>query len=137
METKSIKQESQLIEKWSESLSERIIEIRFIDKDEMKKAITAHVKAALFDCIKMQVSETGKKLKEAKLHYIEYGGGNNNHIQSEIISLKIKLKEERKFANYLVEENKYAELKKWVVNNHGLSLDDFYKYYKENFEFQA
>lgn len=121
--------ENKLIEQWSESLAERIVEIRFIDLKEMKSAISAHIKAALFDCLKVQITETMRKLAETKKHYVNYGGGKNNHIQAEIISLKQKLKEENKFLAYLDRENQAKELVLFLRKHNEQLLLDFYKYY--------
>ncbi len=121
--------ENELIDRWSISLAERLVEIRFIDLDEMKAAISVHIKSALFDCLKIQITETMRKLTETKKHYVNYGGGKNNHIQAEIISLRQKLKEENKFLAHLDRENSAKELVLYLrKHNEGLLLD-FYKYY--------
>ncbi len=122
-----------LINYWSEALSERLIEIRYIDMDEMKAAMTVHFKSALVDCLKIQISETEKKLVEAKLNYQNYGGGKNNYIQIEIIGLKKKLKEQNKLFYELEGDNFKKEMIKWMRINCEKQLLDFYDYYNTNF----
>ncbi len=126
--------ENELIDYWSKNLTERLVEIRFIDIDDMKAAIRVHVKSALSACLKVQLSETKRKLDEVKDHYVNYGGGRNNHIQAEIISLKQKLKEENKLLSFLDNENKTRELVLWMRKNHEQSLLDFYKHYDQVWE---
>jgi hypothetical protein len=122
-------EENELIDSWAKSLCERLIEIRFIDLEEMKAALVVHMKSALFDCLKVQISDTRRKLDETKKQYVNHGGGKNNHIQSEIISLKQRLKQENKFLAHLDRENQGRELVLWMRKYHEQSLLDFYKYY--------
>lgn len=118
-----------LIDKWSVGLAERLIEIRFVDFEEMKAAITSHIKAAIMDCLKIQISETEEKLNRTKKEYALHGGGRNNHLQIEIISLKKKLKEENKFFADLYRENQAKELVLFLRKHNEDLLLSFYKYY--------
>ena len=118
-----------LIDQWSKSLSERLIEIRFIDIDDMKAAMKVHLKSAIFDCLKIQLPDTEQALIAAKNHYVTYGGGSNNHIQSNIITLKQKLKEENKLFAHLDRDNCAKEMALWMRKHHEQSLIEFYKYY--------
>lgn len=119
----------ELIDFWAKSLSDRLIEIRFIDIDEMKASIKVHLKSALFDCLKVQLPQTEQKLIEIKKKYVSHVGGSNNHIQSEIIHLKQKLKEENKLLAHLDRENQAREMAIWFRKHHESSLIDFYKHY--------
>lgn len=121
------------IDYWSSSLAKRLVEIRFIDLDEMKAAMKAHLKSAMMDCIKVQLIATEQKLVDKKLHYAKHGGGKNNHIQSEIISLRRKLKEENKLYAELDVENQNKELILWMRRFNEKSLLDFYADYRKRF----
>lgn len=126
-----------LISYWSESLSERLVEIRFIDIDEMKAAMKVHLKSALFDCLKIQLPDVEKKLIEAKRNYVTNGGGRNNHIQDEIIALKAQLKEKNKLLSTLEKFERIKQSNKWMAENHPESFKEFNKYWEENFEFRT
>lgn len=126
-----------LIDHWSSSLAERLIEIRFIDIDEMKAAMKVHLKSALFDCLKIQLPEVEKKLIEAKRNYVTNGGGRNNHIQEEIISLKAQTKERWKLLETLEKSERIKQSNKWMMERHPESFKEFCKYFEENFEFRT
>ncbi len=120
--------ENELIEYWANNLAERVIEIRFIDMNEMKSAISVHIKSALFDCLKMQVSETRKKLDEHKKQ-IQLGGSPNKHVHANIISLKQKLKEENQTLAWADRENQARELVLYLREHNEQLLINFYKHY--------
>jgi hypothetical protein len=125
-----------LIDSWSDSLSERIIEIRFVDKSEMKAAMSIHLKSALYDCLKIQLPQIEKDLIEAKREYAEYislKGFNKSNLQEKIISLKAKLKEQNKLFASLDVSNMNKEMVLWFRKNSEEKLLEFYDYYNSNF----
>lgn len=124
----------QLIQYWSTSLSERLIEIRFVDVDDMKAAMSSHLRSALFDCLKIQLPETEKKLNEAKRKYVSKHAGNTKIIQKEIIDLKAKLKEQNKLLHTLEKFERIKQQNKWMLERHPESFREFNKYWEENFE---
>lgn len=126
----------EIINHWAESLSERLVEIRFIDIDEMKASMKVHLKSALFDCLKIQISQTEKKLIEAKKRFTQSFGSPNNHIQNEIISLKAKTKEQQKLMSALERSERIKQQNKWMLEKHPESFKEFCKYFEENFEFK-
>lgn len=121
---------------WSSSLSERLLEIRFIDIDEMKAAMSVHLKSALYDCLNIQTSDIEKKLIDAKKRYVSSGGGKNNHIQGEIIQLRAKLKEQNKLGDTLEKFERIKQQNKWMIERHPDSFKEFNKYWEENFEYR-
>lgn len=125
-----------IINYWAENLSERLVEIKFIDIDEMKASMKVHLKSALFDCLKIQLSETEKKLVEAKRKFTQTIGRSNNHIQDEIISLKAKTKEQWKLMSELERSERIKQQNKWMIERHPQSFKEFCKYFEENFEFR-
>lgn len=121
------------IENWSDALAERLLEIRFIDIDLMKASMKVHLKSAMMDCLRIQLTETESRLIETKKHYINFGGGKNNHIQAEIVELKRKKKEQVRLYAKLDIDNQNRELVLWMRKHHESSLLEFYKTLDEKY----
>jgi hypothetical protein len=122
-------EEQKLIDHWSESLTDRLLEVRYVDVDVMKKAIKTHFKAALFDLLKVQLSETHEQLSAAKEQYALSQGTNNYHIQAELVKLKRKLKQQNKLYSTLEHNKRLKELTIWMRQHHEASLESFYEYF--------
>jgi hypothetical protein len=97
--------------------------------DEMKTSIQAHIKSSLYDCLKVQIPETEKKLNQLKIR--QSGGGNTTKIQADIIAMKQKFKEEKQLYSQLDRENFNRELFLWVKENHSESAKEFTRSYNE------
>jgi hypothetical protein len=119
------------VNEWSEMLAKRIVDIRFIDLDEMKVAIAVHIKNALYDCLKEQIPETERRLNQLKIRLA--GGGNTLPLQAEIVAMKQKRKEEYEVYSNLDRENMGREMAIWMRKYHNESVEDFYKYYNEKY----
>ncbi len=119
------------VETWSESLANRLIEIRFVDVEEMKSAIKTHIKASLYDCLRAQIPETERKLNQLKIR--QAGGGNTLPLQAEIIAMKQKRKEEYEVYSNLDRENQARELTLWMREHHNESIKEFYKVYNTKY----
>lgn len=120
------------IEYWSELLANRLVEIRFIDMDELKAAIKIHIKSSLYHCLKIQLPEIYSKLNEVKLKYASLKGS-NQHIQAEILLLKQQLKETNKLYAELDRENMNKEMHLFMKRNYNTALLEFFKFYNEKF----
>lgn len=127
-----MKETDSAIEYWSELLANRLVEIRFIDMDEIKAAIKVHIKSSLYHCLKIQIPEIELKLNEVKIKYASLKGS-NKHIQAEILSLKQQLKGSNKLYAELARENKSREMTLFMQRNYKSALLEFYKFYDEKF----
>lgn len=119
------------VNEWSEMLAKRVVDIRFIDLDEMKTAIAVHIKNALYDCLKEQIPETERKLNQLKIR--QAGGGNTLPLQAEIVAMKQKRKEEYEVYSNLDRENMGREMAIWMRKYHNESVEEFYKYYNAKY----
>lgn len=119
------------IETWSELLANRLIEIRFVDMDEMKAAIKTHIKASLYECLKAQIPETERKLNQLKIR--QAGGGNTLPLQAEIVAMNQKRKEENEVYAKMDRENQGREMALWMRKYHNESIEEFYKMYNEKY----
>jgi hypothetical protein len=120
--------EHEIINLFSTSLAERLVEIRFVDINETKVAISTHIKAALYDLLKVQTKETEKKLFEAKKRFLSTKG-DSTFVMNEIVQLKQKLKQENKLFAELDRQNQNKELILFLRKYNEPLLMDFYKYY--------
>jgi len=118
--------ENDLINQWSITLAERLVDIRFIDLDEMKTAISSYMKSALMDCLAVQISNTRSTLDSLKIQY-NTRKGNSNVIAAEIVKTKQRLKAENQMFAHLDRDLQAKELVKWMRKNHEDSLLKFYK----------
>lgn len=119
------------IEQWSKSLAERISELNFYNLNEMKTVLSVHIKSALYDCLKEQIPETERKLNQLKIRLM--GGGSQEDIKAEIITMKQKRKEEYEVFSILQRENMGKEMTLWMRQHHNDSLESFYKYYNSKY----
>jgi hypothetical protein len=122
-------EDEQLIDFWSDQLAKRLIEVRYVDVDVMKASIKVNFKNALFDCLKIQLSNTNEQLIAAKARYNMASGNNTGKIMAEIISLKKKLKQQNKLYGTMENDKKHGEIYKWMRKHHEQSLIEFYKYF--------
>lgn len=113
------------IDKHAEALTERIIELRLLDVDKIKLAIDTHIKSALFDCLKIQIPDTEKKLNKIKIKAASIR--NNQELVPQLVYYKNKLKEEYKLYSELEQHYKLKHLISWVREKHPGSIEDFYK----------
>ncbi len=121
------------IEVWANSLTERVIEIKHFDVEQMKTSIATHIKLALHDCLKMQISETEKKLVSMKVIMGHWAGGSQEEIKSRIVKLKAELKEQNKARSEIEQIEKLKEVLSWMNEKHPESLNDFYlNFYSKN-----
>lgn len=124
-----------IVDEWALRLCERIIEIRFIDVDELKVAMSSHFKAALFDCLSIQISDIEKKRTELTKRYVSEPW-NTHKIQAEFIPLKEELTKHKRAKAKVKDMIEYLELKRWVKERFGQHfIDDFHNHvnnYLEN-----
>ena len=120
------------IEEWSSSLTYRLMEIKLVDVAEMKRTIKTHIKSALYDCLKCQISETEQELIKLKSE-LSKSKKDVFQVGCKIAILNQKLKAENKaFAN-LERENQAKELVLWMRKFHNESILEFYKMYNYKF----
>ncbi len=82
------------ISEWTESLSERLTEIRFWDAAEMKMALKVHLALAMKDCLEVQVPETQKKINTVKIILSNNPGKEQGKYQAELIKLREQARQE-------------------------------------------
>lgn len=117
---------------WAEALTKRVIEIRSFDMGEMKKAISAHIKMAIHDCMKIQISDLERKLFQKKLIYETCKGQNAKYIQKEIIELNYEIKERNVMKSQIEQIEKLSWIITWMRENHPNSLAEFYKSWEKH-----
>lgn len=123
---------NQKIDFWSKSLSERIIEMKFVDVNEINSIISIYLKGAMYDCLREQIPETQRKLNELKIKTSK--NGNKQVDVRELISVKQKLKEENEMYANLDRENMGREMALWMREKHPESILDFYDYYNDKYK---
>lgn len=76
------------ISEWTDTLAERLTEIRFLDMEEMKLALKVHLAMAMKDCLDIQVPETQKKINRIKILLSNNPGKEHGKYQAELVKLK-------------------------------------------------
>lgn len=117
---------------WAESLTKRVIEIRNFDTEEMTKSISAHINIAIHDCIKIQITDTERKLNQKKLIYSTIKGQPTEHIQKEIIELNAELKQYNKTRSEIEQIEKLIQLINHMKEHHPESLKNFYNQFEKH-----
>lgn len=117
-----------IVDEWALRLCERIIEIRFIDVDELKVAMSSHFKAALFDCLSIQISDIEKNRAVLTKRYAEEPW-NTHKLQAQLIPLKVELTKHKRAKAMVKDMVEYLELKRWVKERFGQSfIDEFHSH---------
>lgn len=133
MITESNKLLNDKIDSWVESVTERLIEIRFIDVAEIKTSLKTHFKMAMLDSLKLQITntETERKDKIARLKIAK--GSTKVKIQESLSEINYRLKAENKLYAELDRDRQAKEMVLWMREHHPESILSFYKMYDEKF----
>ncbi len=118
------------INQWADVLSKRLTEIKYVDMEEMKKTISVYIKMAIHDCIKIDISETERKLNQKKLVLHALQGQNTQKVQGEISELKFKLKQGNLMKSQMEQIEKLGMLIKFVSEKHPGTIPEFYEKFK-------
>ena len=133
MITESNKLLNDKIDSWTESLTKRLIEIRFFDVAEIKTSLKVHFKSAMLDCLKMQISQTQAELDKIRYTLNNYKGREKADKMKRLGELKVKLKAENKLYAELDRDRQAKEMVLWMREHHPESILSFYKMYNEKF----
>ena len=121
------------IDIWVESLTERLIEIRFFDVEKIKVSLKSHFKMAMMDSLKIQISKTEAERNE-KILMLKTAKGSTATSLKEIMSkINIKLKSENKLYAELDRDRQAKEMVLWMREKHPQSILDFYNMYDNKF----
>ena len=82
------------INEWTETLANRLLEIRFWDKEEIKTALSVHLAMAMKECLEIQMDDTRRQINQAKIKIAGCGGVNQQRFQADLVKLKGKMTEE-------------------------------------------
>lgn len=134
MITESNKLLNDKIDSWTEALTERLIEIRFIDVAEIKTSLKTHLKLGMIDCLNLQITNTEKTRKELILKLNKTKGiENKQKIRNVLTELNLKLKSEKMLYAELDRDRQAKEMVLWMREKHPESILSFYKMYDEKF----
>lgn len=133
MITESNKLLNDKIDSWTESLAERLIEIRFFNVAEIKTSLKVHFKSAMMDCLKMQITNTETERKE-RIERLKFAKGSTKvKIQEGLAEINYRLKAENKLYAELDRDRQAKEMVLWMREYHPESILSFYKMYDEKF----
>ena len=121
------------IDSWVSSLVGRIIEIRYVDIEEMKTSLKVHFKMAMMDSLKMQITNTERERKENIKKLKIAKGTTLVKIQQDLTEINFRLKSENKLNALLDRDREAKEMALWMREKHTNSLLSFYKMYNEKF----
>ena len=121
------------IDSWTESLTERLIEIRFFDVAEIKTSLKMHFKMAMLDSLKMQITQTQAEFEEIRYAMNSYKGYEKAEKMKRLGELRIQLKAENKLYAELDRDRQAKEMALWMREHHPKSILSFYKMYDEKF----
>ncbi len=113
------------INKWATSLTERIMEIRLLNVDELTVSISTHIKLALKDCLEDQLVKDKKLLLDKKFQLQNSTGTNNESIRRDYMKLKIQVEAEDGMRYKLLQDNKLRELTAFLKENHPDAYEQF------------
>lgn len=133
MITESNKLLNDIIDSWTESLTERLIEIRFFNVAEIKTSLKVHFKIAMLECLKMQITNAETERKE-KIERLKFAKGISKvKIQQSLAEVNYRLKAENKLYAELDRDRQAKEMILWMREHHPESILLFYKMYNEKF----
>ena len=121
------------IDAWTESLTERLVEIRFFDVAEMRAALKTHFKMAMVDSLNMQILQTQIEFDEIRYAMNTYKGYEKAQKMKRLGELRVKLKAENKLYAELDRDRQAKEMTIWMREHHPESTSSFYKSYDEKF----
>jgi len=121
------------IDSWAQYLTERLIEIRLFDVAEIKTSIKMHLKMAMMDSLKLQISQTQLELDEIRYAMNSYKGHERAQKMKRLGELRIQFKAENKLYAELDNDRRAKEMTLWMREHHPQSILAFYKMYDEKF----
>ena len=122
------------ISKWAHNLSERLVEIRFWDVDEMKAAMKVHLRETMRDCLKLKLSEVEReRTKLIRKQTDPYTSGKaKQRITHEIAVLNLERKQTIRLMEDMRDRRKLEALKDFIELKFGSDvLKGFYEMYNE------
>jgi phosphoenolpyruvate synthase/pyruvate phosphate dikinase len=135
MKTEANKLLNDKIDSWSESLTVRLIEMRFIDIDEIKTVLKTHLKLGMIDLLKMQITDTERERQELISQLNKTKNIKQKiEISSQIRKINIRLKSERMLYAELDRDRKAKEMTLWMREHHPESILSFYDMYDKKFQ---
>src|SRR5579872_5391716 len=120
------------IDEWASRLLDRLIEIRYLEPQVMKAALSSHFRSAILDCMEARFSEVQKEIIRLKQ---EMGSDPRKSftIGTQLAKLKSKQKEMRQIAGHVQDYNECVEFKRFVFNKYPTALNDWDKASKPKF----
>jgi phosphoenolpyruvate synthase/pyruvate phosphate dikinase len=135
MKTEANKLLNDKIDSWSESLTVRLIEMRFIDIDEIKTVLKTHLKLGMIDLLKMQITDTERERQELISQLNKTKNIKQKiEISSQISKINIRLKSERMLYAELDRDRRAKEMTLWMREHHPESILSFYDMYDKKFQ---
>jgi len=135
MKTEANKLLNDKIDSWSESLTVRLIEMRFIDIDEIKTVLKTHLKLGMIDLLKMQITDTERERQELISQLNKTKNIKQKiEISSQIRKINIRLKSERMLYAELDRDRRAKEMTLWMREHHPESILSFYDMYDKKFQ---
>lgn len=112
-----------IIDEWSESLTEKILDVRFFDVEKIKIILSTQLKLAIVEILNVQVPETKRKLNQAKIIAANSGSGQLK-LSADVIKLKEQFQKE-----YTLQQHLNHEIKKETKYSifHDLCFEKFGK----------
>lgn len=114
------------IGEWTNSLTDRLTEMRFWDVEESKTSLKVHLALAMKDCLTIQISETKRKLNQAKILIANCGGQNQQKYTADLIKLKEQYQEEiatlRQIEPIIRKDEKFRILSRLVGERFGFEI---------------
>lgn len=117
------------INSWVDSLTKRLIEIRFFHVEDIKTSLRVHFKQAMIECLKEQITQNEVRYNKLKLSLPYLYGQKKQKLQSELTLLKEKIKKENRLYSQLDRDKQAKELVLWMRANHEASLLEFYNHF--------
>lgn len=79
------------MDEWTDKLATRLSEIQLWDMQQIKDAIGVHLQMAMADCLKIQVSDSERRVKQVKIQIANAAGSSTQHLLVELHELKEKV----------------------------------------------
>jgi len=120
----------EIIDSFAESITKRLVDIRYFETDKIKEVLSVQLKMAMCDCLKVQIDDVQKAINAKKMQLTDAIGVDSRlqkKLQRELIELKEKRHEMQSTVNQIDIENRSHKREKALFITRELIFERFGK----------
>lgn len=130
----------EIIDSFAESITKRLVDIRYFETDKIKEVLSVQLKMAMCDCLKVQIDDVQKAINTKKMQLTDAIGVDSRlqkKLQRELIELKEKRHEMQSTVNQIDIENRSHKREKALFITRELIFERFGKDTLEEIKFEV